>query len=71
MPKRINGIFSQLMIELNPRDQHGMTPFHYACKNGQLDMVSKYYYFFCIKMNRIVICICFGTCITLFSNVVL
>ena len=38
----INGIFSQLMIELNPRDQLGMTPFHYACKNGQLYMVSNF-----------------------------
>ena len=27
-PKMINGIFSQLMIQLNPRDQLGMTPFH-------------------------------------------
>mgnify|MGYP001314618888 FL=1 len=36
------------MIDLSPRDQHGLTPFHYACKNGQLYIVSDF-----IEINEV------------------
>ena len=48
-------------------NQHGMTPFHYACKNGQLDMIPEG--FFCDKIQMGHFWYLFTLCITIMGKI--